>query len=107
MGLLNTNDKNGFFRLKATIGSETFKISSVDWKSTFHKQFNFKGPDSKLSFEQVNLLSINEIILYQVDRFDLVHCRWQECYAYAVQPLFILIEGERMLIKGQFQLPLF
>lgn len=64
LGLMNTNDRTGFFRLKAIVGDETYTICTVDWQNTFHNQFRFNEADLRLSAEKVDKLPTNASIFY-------------------------------------------
>lgn len=100
IGLLNTSDKNAFYRMTANIGSHSFKIVEIDWQKSNFKNFLFENEDFECTPAQMETLSNNEALIYQIDRFDFTTKEWENSYAYAVHPLFEIIDGKKMLIKG-------
>jgi hypothetical protein len=86
MGLINTNDKRHFFRVTATLGAHTCHY--------------------ELSSEEVDLPE-HACIAYEIDRFNLDDLSWENKFAFAVHPLFEKKRQTQLLVRGQFQLPLY
>jgi hypothetical protein len=106
MGLINTNDKRHFFRVTATLGAHTCQFNKVDWKVTSTKLFRFVSEDYELSSEEVDLPE-HACIAYEIDRFNLDDLSWENKFAFAVHPLFEKKRQTQLLVRGQFQLPLY
>lgn len=90
-------ETKSLYRVYATMNGQKFMFNKVDWPAITKTIWRFNSPDATIKTTTTE----HSCIIYNIQRYNVIS-KTREEFGFAVQPVFLTIENQVFLVRGQF-----